>query len=116
MSSSAVDSTTLVERARDTIGSPIAIRSCLDLTTRRHEVQLNGTRAIGADQLGSWLCGLSSDIEVIRGRCRCRFQGMRQRMASQESVDLSAEEFLYLQVGEDPRLLFLHALGRSALD
>lgn len=37
-------------------------------------------------------------------------------MVSQRSVDLTAGEFSYLEAGEGPPLLFLHALGRSASD
>lgn len=37
-------------------------------------------------------------------------------MVSRGSVDLSAGEFSYLEAGEGPPLLFLHALGRSAAD
>lgn len=37
-------------------------------------------------------------------------------MASQRSVDLTAGEFSYLETGDGPPLVFLHALGRSASD
>lgn len=41
---------------------------------------------------------------------------MGQRMVSRGSVDLRAGEFSYLEAGEGPPLVFLHALGRSASD
>jgi pimeloyl-ACP methyl ester carboxylesterase len=37
-------------------------------------------------------------------------------MVSRRSVQLSAGEFSYLEAGEGPELVFLHALGRSASD
>ena len=37
-------------------------------------------------------------------------------MPNERSVDLSAGEFSYVETGEGPPLLFLHALGRSASD
>lgn len=37
-------------------------------------------------------------------------------MASRRSLHLSAGEFSYLEAGDGPPLLFLHALGRSASD
>ena len=41
---------------------------------------------------------------------------MEARPVSRESVDLSAGEFSYLEAGDGPPLLFLHALSRSASD
>jgi len=37
-------------------------------------------------------------------------------MVSERSVDLAAGEFSYLEAGDGPPLVFLHALGRSASD
>jgi pimeloyl-ACP methyl ester carboxylesterase len=41
---------------------------------------------------------------------------MSRRVVSERSVDLTAGEFSYLEAGDGPPLVFLHALGRSASD
>jgi pimeloyl-ACP methyl ester carboxylesterase len=41
---------------------------------------------------------------------------MSRRVVSERSVDLTAGEFSYLEAGDGPPLVFLHALGRGASD
>lgn len=41
---------------------------------------------------------------------------MERQVVSQGSVDLTAGEFSYLEAGDGPPLVFLHALGRGASD